>query len=189
MRLRGSVLSLPFDGIDTDQIIPAIHLTVIEPGNLGRFLFTGSAELRERLAGAPQATILVAGSDFGCGSSREHAAWALVERGFRAAIAPSFARIFLENAYNNGIVPIVLEPWACAASARSAALDIDLERNIVKTDAGEAFSFSLDPLRKTFLSGGGYLRYLHRKIPAIRAWQKARVRVQLFDAAFPDAVA
>ncbi|HEY5349696.1 MAG TPA: hypothetical protein VIJ64_08180 [Candidatus Lustribacter sp.] len=174
MRLKGRVLSLPFDGIDTDQIIPAIHLTVIEPGNLGRFLFTGRAELAQRLADAPEASIVVAGEDFGCGSSREHAAWALAERGFRAVIAPSFARIFLENAYNNGVVPIVLSPEACAACAASATLEIDVEGGAVETQDGKTFAFTLDPLRKTFLVGGGYLRYLHGKIPAIRAWQAAR---------------
>ena len=174
MRIAGAVLSLPFDGIDTDQIIPARHLTVIEPGGLGRYLFTGHPELAARLAGAPAATIVVAGSDFGCGSSREHAAWALRERGFRAVIAPSFARIFLENAYNNGIVPVALEAPDATVCAASAMLEIDLEREHVVTTRGERFAFTLDPLRKTFLSGGGYLNYLEAKIPQIRAWAAAR---------------
>jgi 3-isopropylmalate/(R)-2-methylmalate dehydratase small subunit len=174
MRISGSVLALPFEGIDTDQIIPAMHLTVIEPGGLGRHLFTGHAELAARLAAAPDASILVTGADFGCGSSREHAAWALRERGFHAVIAPSFARIFLENAYNNGLVPIVLEASAVAACAASDALEIDVENETVTTASGEGFAFTLDPLRKTFLSGGGYLQYLNAKIPAIRAWAAAR---------------
>jgi len=174
MRISGNVLALPYDGIDTDQIIPAMHLTVIEPGGLGRYLFTGHAELAARLAGAPGASIVVAGADFGCGSSREHAAWALRERGFAAVIAPSFARIFLENAYNNGIVPIVFEAEALAACAASERLDIDIENETVTTPNGERFSFTLDPLRKTFLSGGGYLQYLNARIPAIRAWAAAR---------------
>ncbi|HTV93521.1 MAG TPA: 3-isopropylmalate dehydratase small subunit [Verrucomicrobiae bacterium] len=175
MRISGKVLALPFDGIDTDQIIPAMHLTVIEPGGLGRFLFTGHAELAARLAAAPDSSILVAGADFGCGSSREHAAWALRERGFDAVIAPSFARIFLENAYNNGLVPIVLDAPGIAMCAASSTLEIDVESETVVTASGERFAFTLDPLRKSFLAGGGYLQYLNAKIPSIRAWAAARV--------------
>jgi 3-isopropylmalate/(R)-2-methylmalate dehydratase small subunit len=177
MRIEGKVMALPFDGIDTDQIIPAKHLTVIEPGGLGRYLFSGHPELAARLAGAPEASIVVAGADFGCGSSREHAVWALGERGFRAVIAPSFARIFLENAYNNGIVPIAVEARDVTACAASETLEIDVENEVVVTASGERFSFALDPLRKTFLSGGGYLNYLHAKIPAIRAWAAQRAAV------------
>jgi 3-isopropylmalate/(R)-2-methylmalate dehydratase small subunit len=174
MRISGSVLSLPFDGIDTDQVIPAMHLTVIEPSGLGTHLFTGHPELSKRLTEAPAASILVAGADFGCGSSREHAVWALLERGFRAVIAPSFARIFLENAYNNGLVPVVLAHEEVHACAYAQSLVIDVERERVTTDRGEVFAFALDPLRKTFLAGGGYLKYLHAKIPAVRAWAAAR---------------
>ncbi len=174
MRISGNALSLPFDGIDTDQIIPAIHLTVIEPGGLGPHLFTGHSTLSKLLAAAPTASILVAGADFGCGSSREHAVWALRERGFAAVIAPSFARIFLENAYNNGLVPVVLARKEVDACARSQSLAIDVERECVTTDRGEVFAFALDPLRKTFLAGGGYMKYLQAKIPAIRAWAAAR---------------
>ncbi|HTX56863.1 MAG TPA: hypothetical protein VMD47_07145 [Candidatus Acidoferrales bacterium] len=174
MRISGAVLSLPYDGIDTDQIIPARHLTVIEPGGLGRFLFTGNPELETRLSAAPHASILVAGADFGCGSSREHAAWALCERGFQAVIAPSFARIFLENAYNNGIVPVALAPEAVRECGLCVSLEIDVTEEVVHTDRGTRHAFALDPLRKTFLSNGGYLKYLDGKIPLIRAWAAAR---------------
>jgi 3-isopropylmalate/(R)-2-methylmalate dehydratase small subunit len=174
MRLAGRVLALPYDGIDTDQIIPAKHLTVIEPGNLGRFLFTGRNELAERLAERDSATIVVAGADFGCGSSREHAAWALLERGFRAVVAPSFARIFLENAYNNGLVPVALGEAEVRACAASESVEIDVVDEAVTTPDGARYAFALDPLRKTFLLGGGYLEYLHAKIPRIRAWQQER---------------
>jgi 3-isopropylmalate/(R)-2-methylmalate dehydratase small subunit len=171
MRVRGRVLSLPFDGIDTDQIIPARHLTVLEPGTLGRHLFTGHAELAKRLEAEPEATIVVAGSDFGCGSSREHAVWALAERGFRAVVAPSFARIFLENAYNNGVAPVVIPVEAVRLCAECETLEIDVEREEVLTPRGERLSFTLDPLRKTFLLGGGYLKFLQATIPAIKAWE------------------
>ena len=175
MRISGDVLALPFDGIDTDQIIPAMHLTVIEPSGLGPHLFTGHAELSNRLAEVPTASIVVAGADFGCGSSREHAAWALLERGFRAVIAPSFARIFLENAYTNGLVPVVLARSDVEACLRARSLEIDVDAESISTNGGERFVFTLDPVRKTFLEGGGYLRYLHAKIPAIRTWAAARI--------------
>lgn len=174
MRVRGDVLSLPFHGIDTDQIIPAVHLTVIEPGGLGPHLFTGHPELASRLQAADGASIVVAGSDFGCGSSREHAAWALRERGFRAVIARSFARIFLENAYNNGIVPVALSEPDVDTCAACGWIEIDVESESLVTDRGQRITFTLDPFRKTFLSGGGYLNYLHAKIPQIRAWQAAK---------------
>jgi 3-isopropylmalate/(R)-2-methylmalate dehydratase small subunit len=174
MRVAGEVLYLPFDGIDTDQIIPAVHLTVIEPGGLGRYLFGGSDALAQRLADAPCASVVVAGADFGCGSSREHAAWALAERGFRALVAPSFARIFLENAYNNGIVPVQLDADAVRVCGGAKTLDVDVDAETLTTDTGERFAFALDPLRKTFLCGGGYLNYLAAKIPKIRAWAAAR---------------
>ncbi|HTU69841.1 MAG TPA: hypothetical protein VMF11_05925 [Candidatus Baltobacteraceae bacterium] len=170
MRLKGTVLWLPFDGIDTDQIIPAIHLTVIEPDGLGPYLFTGHPELAARLEANSTASVLVTGADFGCGSSREHAAWALRERGFRAVIAPSFARIFLENAYNNGIIPVALPVEAARACGACESIEIDADNGTVETDRGERFTFRLDPLRREFLSEGGYLDYLHAKIPAIRAW-------------------
>jgi 3-isopropylmalate/(R)-2-methylmalate dehydratase small subunit len=174
MRISGMVLSLPYDGIDTDQIIPARHLTVIEPGNLGRYLFTGRAELASRLEARNDATIVVAGGDFGCGSSREHAAWALLERGFRAVVAPSFARIFLENAYNSGLVPVTLSGDDAGACAASESLEIDVVSETLTTSDGASYEFSLDPLRKSFLLGGGYLEFLQSKIPQIRAWQRSK---------------
>lgn len=171
MRVAGRVLSLPFDNIDTDQIIPAAHLTTLESTGLGRFLFTGHPDLAARLDERPGASIVVAGRDFGCGSSREHAVWALLERGFRAVIAPSFARIFSENAYTNALVPIALPPEHTRLCAASDMLDIDVESETVTTPDGNVCSFSLDPLRKTFLQSGGYLEFVHARIPQVRAHQ------------------
>jgi 3-isopropylmalate/(R)-2-methylmalate dehydratase small subunit len=181
VRVTGSVLSLPFDNIDTDQIVPAAHLTTLETTGLGQFLFTGHPDLAARLARREGACVLVAGRDFGCGSSREHAVWALLERGFRAVLAPNFARIFLENAYTNGLVPVALSEENVAICAVSETLTVDVVEQTVTVQSGECFSFPLDPLRKTFLLGGGYLEFLHSKIPAITAWRAQRAARSLVE--------
>src|SRR5688572_4862048 len=98
---------LPADDIDTDQIIPARFLTTTERTGLGAHLF---ADWSGQYLDAGDAAILVAGRNFGCGSSREHAAWALLDAGFRAVIAPSFSDIFTANALKNGLLPVALAP-------------------------------------------------------------------------------
>ena len=147
----------------------------------------GKIECRDSITEAVKRTIPISASDVlwaarmiddeGGGNDPEHAAmiiWALVQRGFRAVIAPSFSRIFLENAYNNGIVAVVLPAASVRACARHATLDVDVVGGSVALPSGERFAFELDPLRKTFLLGGGYLEYLHAKIPDVRAWHAAR---------------
>jgi 3-isopropylmalate/(R)-2-methylmalate dehydratase small subunit len=124
----------------------------------------------------PDATILVAGENFGCGSSREHAAWALRGRGIRAVVAPSFARIFLENAYNNAIVPVQIDAAELDRFAAATTARIDVEAETIAIDGAEPAGFALDPLRKAFITGGGFLPYLATKIPAIRAWEGAWAR-------------
>src|SRR5579875_2980047 len=96
--------------IDTDQIIPARFLTGISKTGLGEYLFLGMPGGKEMLEAHPDANAVVARENFGCGSSREHAVWALTDRGFKAVIAPSFGRIFEENAYANGLIPVALDP-------------------------------------------------------------------------------
>jgi 3-isopropylmalate/(R)-2-methylmalate dehydratase small subunit len=173
MRVSGTILALPFADIDTDQIIPAHHLSVLEPGELGRHLFDGHPVLLERLARADGASIAVAYENFACGSSREHAAWALRERGIEAVIAPSFSRIFLENAYNNGLVPVELPRAGVERCMAATHATIDVEAQTVT--AGDAtMHFELDAERKPFLLGGGYLAFLAAKIPAIREWERCR---------------
>lgn len=173
MRIAGSILALPFANIDTDQIIPAQHLSVLEPGRLGQYLFDGHPALLEILARTPAASIVVACENFGCGSSREHAVWALQERGIRAVIAPSFSRLFEENAYTNGLVPVTL-PLAdverCLEETE-ATIDVHAQTLLLR---GTPIEFALDPERKPFLLGGGYLKFLAAKIPAIRAWDRSR---------------
>jgi 3-isopropylmalate/(R)-2-methylmalate dehydratase small subunit len=130
---------------------------------------TGGVELLEKHAGA---TIVVARENFGCGSSREHAAWSLADRGFRAVVAPSFARIFFENAYNNGIAPVIVDAGEIDGLLRSERLSIDLENETLTRDDGVKLAFTLDPLRKQFLLSGGYMAFLASKVQAVRAWER-----------------
>ena len=174
MIVEGSVLAIPRANIDTDQIIPAHYLTRIDAEGMGEHLFEGLPDGPALLAAHPGAVVLVTGDNFGCGSSREHAAWALRDRGIAAVIAPSFARIFHENAYNNGIVPIVLPQATVDAlmQAKRIAIDVPLEQ--LSADGAPPIAFTLDPLRKHFVLGGGFLPFLAAKIDAVRAWEAAR---------------
>jgi 3-isopropylmalate/(R)-2-methylmalate dehydratase small subunit len=171
MIVQGNVLPLDRANVDTDQIIPAHHLTGIESTGLGKHLFTGMTGGAEMLAEYADASIVVARENFGCGSSREHAAWSLADRGFRAVVAPSFARIFFENAYNNGIAPVVVAHEEIDALLRSKSVHIHLEEEILTRDDGGKVPFTLDPLRKQFLLSGGYMAFLASKIAAVRAWE------------------
>ena len=174
MIVAGTILPLDRANVDTDQIIPAHYLTGIETTGLGKHLFSGMTGGAELLARHSEASILVARENFGCGSSREHAAWSLADRGFRAVVAPSFARIFYENAYNNGIAPVIVDGGEIDALLRSNFASIDLEREVLTRDDGGEVRFSLDPLRKGFLLSGGYMAFLASKIDAVRAWEAAR---------------
>jgi 3-isopropylmalate/(R)-2-methylmalate dehydratase small subunit len=170
MIIEGPVLAIGRANIDTDQIIPAHRLTGIDKRGLAEHLFSGLPSGRELLAANPSATILVTGENFGCGSSREHAVWALQDRGFQAAIAPSFARIFHENAYNSGFAPIVVatEHIGLLLGARHIAIDVAAET--ILADGTERVAFQLDPLRKRFLLEGGFLAFLNGKVDNVRTW-------------------
>jgi 3-isopropylmalate/(R)-2-methylmalate dehydratase small subunit len=174
MIVEGTVLPISRANIDTDQIIPAHYLTRIDAEGMGEHLFEGMPDGPALLARHAGASIVVAGENFGCGSSREHAAWALRDRGFHAVIAPSFARIFHENAYNNGVVPVVLPQETVDALLGAQRIAIDVNGETLRADGGEPIPFTLDPLRKQFVLGGGFLKYLNAKIPAVRAWEAAR---------------
>jgi len=173
--VEGGVLPVDRANIDTDQIIPAHYLTGIETTGLGKHLFSGMTGGPELVASHPGASIVVTRENFGCGSSREHAAWSLADRGFRAVVAPSFARIFFENAYNNGIAPVVVDAGAIDALLTAPHLRIDLEAQTLEAPGGARLQFELDPLRKQFLFSGGYLAFLAGERPAVRSWERARV--------------
>lgn len=165
MVIEGDVLALDRANIDTDQITPGRFLIGLDATGLGAIAFAGVPDAHDMLAAHPDAPIVVARENFGCGSSREHAVWALLDRGVRAVVAPSFARIFEENAYNNGLVPVVVPPEAIDALLRRARLRIDVDAQTV-----DGMPFALDPLRKAYLAGGGFLPFLEARIERVRAW-------------------
>jgi 3-isopropylmalate/(R)-2-methylmalate dehydratase small subunit len=165
---RGLVATLDRVNVDTDQIIPAQFLKRIERTGFGQFLFydwrlkdgapNADFELNQpRFAGA---SILVAGANFGCGSSREHAPWALLDYGFRSLIAPSFADIFYNNCFKNGMLPIRLaenqvdEIFRRANAEPGYELTVDLERQWITDDSGLRFTFEVDPFRRECLLKG-----------------------------------
>ncbi|NNV05526.1 3-isopropylmalate dehydratase small subunit [Geobacillus sp. C56-T2] len=165
---RGKLAGIDRANIDTDQIIPKQFLKRIERTGFGQFLFYDWRYLSD---GTPNpafelnrpenagATILVAGENFGCGSSREHAPWALQDYGFRVIIAPSFADIFYNNCLKNGLLPIRLAPedvrYLLKQSERADyELTVSLEEQRVVDDEGFARSFAIDPYRKQLLLKG-----------------------------------
>ena len=178
MIVKGGVLAIPQANIDTDQMYPGKYLALITRQGLGKMLFEGLSGGREMLAAHPGAAILVTRDNVGCGSSREHAVWALADWGFRAVIAPSFARIFHENCYTNGVVPIVVEdPAAFEECLNAAELEIDVEEQVVRKNGRELARFALDPLRKEFLLRGGFLDYLATKVTRVQEWVERRKSV------------
>ncbi|GAC1591840.1 MAG: 3-isopropylmalate dehydratase small subunit [Candidatus Velthaea sp.] len=173
MIVEGKILAIPHANIDTDQIIPARFLTTIDTNGMGEHCMSGMPDGAAHLARVPDASILVTGENFGCGSSREHAAWALVGRGFRVVIAPSFARIFSENAYNNGLVPVTIPANKLPNCIEARSARVDVTNETLTLDSGETIAFTLDALRKEFVMNGGFLPYMAAKIPQIRAWESA----------------
>ena len=160
---------LPYANIDTDKIIPARFLKTIKRTGLGTNLFDalrfnqdGSEKPDFVLNRQPyrQAKILIAHDNFGCGSSREHAPWALLDFGIRCVIAPSFADIFHNNCFKNGILPIRLPRAVCdqlmddSLLGENARLTVDLERTVVIRPNGEEIAFTVDPLRRHLLLEG-----------------------------------
>jgi 3-isopropylmalate/(R)-2-methylmalate dehydratase small subunit len=167
--LTGVAAPLPKANVDTDQIIPARFLKTIARTGLGKNLFAnfryredGSENPDFVLNQAPyrQAEILIAFENFGCGSSREHAPWALLDFGIRCVIAPDFADIFHNNSFKNGILPVKLPREVCAALMEdaklggNARLTVDLERQVVVRPNGEEIPFEVDAFRKHCLLNG-----------------------------------
>jgi 3-isopropylmalate/(R)-2-methylmalate dehydratase small subunit len=158
--IEGRAIPFGRKNIDTDLIIPARWLKTVTREGLGRGAFEALREDpdnvfdRPEFAGAP---IIVAGDNFGCGSSREHAAWALLDMGIKAVIAPSFSDIFSGNAFKNGILTVVLPQEQVDRLLEVAATDpisIDLDNQTVTTPFQDRFIFEIDPFRKHCLLGG-----------------------------------
>jgi 3-isopropylmalate/(R)-2-methylmalate dehydratase small subunit len=144
--IEGAVTDLPRDDIDTDQIIPARYMKRVERTGFGEFCFH---EWRAQGLELPPNPILVAGENFGCGSSREHAPWALDDYGFKAIVAPSFADIFRSNCTKNGLLPIVLPAEQARAIATRGRARIDLAAQTI-----DEFAFDIDPEIKHRLLNG-----------------------------------
>ena len=149
--IAGAVSDLDRANVDTDQIIPKQFLKRIERSGFGEFLFFDWA--KEPGWNLPPNPILTAGRNFGCGSSREHAPWALEDYGFRAIVAPSFGDIFYMNSTKIGLLPVVLEEADVRALAAAGEGEIDLEAQVVRF-AGRAVPFDIDPEIRHRLRGG-----------------------------------
>jgi 3-isopropylmalate/(R)-2-methylmalate dehydratase small subunit len=188
-RFEGPAVALPRDNVDTDQIIPARFLKTTTRTGLGAHLFT---DWRFDANGAPRpefilngsaaagAKVLVAGWNFGCGSSREHAPWALVDFGFRAVVAASFADIFKQNALKNGLLPIALPaevhgPLLAAVEAQPGLIvGVDLVEQAVTLPGGTA-RFEIDPFaRECLVAGVDEIGYVLRQEAAIAGFEAAR---------------
>ncbi len=168
-KLSGIAAPMPLINIDTDMIIPKVFLKTIKRSGLGvnlfdemRYLDDGS-ENPDFVLNKPQyreAEILVAGDNFGCGSSREHAPWAIKDFGIRCVISTSYADIFFNNCFKNGILPIVLPQAQVdvlmkdAEKGSNARIEVDLEAQTVTTSDGETFSFEVDTFKKHCLLNG-----------------------------------
>ncbi len=184
--IRSRTVVLPRENVDTDQIIPARFLKVTDKKGLGKALFSdwrygeGGAPRPDFVLNRPEAQgchVLVAGDNFGCGSSREHAPWALVDYGIRAVVSTRIADIFRSNCLKNGLVPVVLDPQSHARllAAPGAEVTIDLERCTISLPGGGAASFPIDAFaRYCLMNGVDELGYLLSQEAAIAAFEGTR---------------
>jgi len=181
--IKSRCVVLPHDDVDTDQIIPARFLSGVDRTGLGENLFFALRQQPDCRLNAPElraAEILIAGRNFGCGSSREHAVWALTEWGFRVVIAPSFGDIFRANALKNGLLIVELSELAVASirdslSDRFEDVSVDLKSCRVTTSIGGQHEFQVDSFaRKCLLEGISELDYLLAQIPKVEAFERAR---------------
>lgn len=187
--LKSRFVAIPMNDIDTDQIIPARFLKVTNKTGLGDSLFCdwrynadGSPKM-DFILNQPQAQgveILVAGDNFGCGSSREHAPWALTGFGFRAVVSTSFADIFRNNSLKNGLLPVIVDAatleklFASANGQESAELTIDLASQTLALPDGATVEFPIDDFNKTcLLEGIDQLGYLLKHQEAVKTYEAA----------------
>lgn len=213
VKVKGLVAPLDRANVDTDQIIPKQFLKSIKRAGFGPNLFDEWRYLdkgepgqdcsnrplnQEFVLNLPRykgASVLLARRNFGCGSSREHAPWALLDFGFRTVIAPSFADIFFNNCFQNGILPIVLPEevidalFAAVHSTEGYTLDIDLEAQVVTTPTGEQHAFAVNDFRKyCLLNGLDDIGLTLKDADAIRAYERTTraARPWMFDVINPE---
>jgi 3-isopropylmalate/(R)-2-methylmalate dehydratase small subunit len=193
-RLDGVAAPLNIVNIDTDMIIPKQFLKTIKRTGLGKSLFyemrytQAGVEVPEFVLNKPayrKAQILVAGDNFGCGSSREHAPWALLDFGIRCVISTSFADIFYNNCFKNGILPIVVSPEDLkklmddADRGSNATLSIDLPNQEIKGPDGGTVKFNIDPFRKHCLMNGlDDIGLSLEKVSSIDSFEKKQATAQ-----------
>lgn len=193
--IQGSIVSIPVNDIDTDQIIPARFLKVTDKAGLGkaafcdwRYLEDGETPNPDFILNNPDyngASVLVAGDNFGCGSSREHAPWALLGAGFQAVVSTDFADIFRNNALKNGLLPVVVDAdtqqqlFSLADEDPSTTVSVDVEAQTLTLPDGRAVRFPLDGFSKYCLLNGvdqlGYLLALDEEVQAFEARNRQRV--------------
>ncbi len=188
MKISSKAFPLPIDNIDTDQIIPAEFLKQVDKAGYGKNLFYNWRYLEDYAPnpdfimnepGRVGSEILIAGNNFGCGSSREHAAWAIADYGIKAVISTQFADIFKGNAYNNGVLPIVLEEGKVkelievTTALPDTIIDIDLETQTISCDTlGLDEVFEIHPFKKQcLLEGVDETEYLIKLRPEILAFE------------------
>ena len=184
--LVSRTVALPIENVDTDQIIPARFLKTTSKSGLGEKLFS---DWRYDAAGQPKADfvlnrpeaqgagVLVAGDNFGCGSSREHAPWALYDYGFRAVVSTSIADIFRNNALKNGLLPIVVDAafHKAALEAAGTAVTVSLENQTITLGDGKQAKFPVDPFaRYCLLNGIDELQFLLSQEPSIAKFEASR---------------
>lgn len=193
-QFSGRIVALPVNDIDTDQIIPARYLKVTDKAGLGAALFS---DWRYNADGSPKsdfilnqpqhqgASILIGGNNFGCGSSREHAPWALVGAGFKAVVSTYFADIFRNNSLKNGLLPIIVDEQthqqliSMAQEDAATEVTIDLESQTLRLPDGRGVQFPIDGFSKHCLLNGvdqlGYLLGLDAEVTQYEAANPARV--------------
>jgi 3-isopropylmalate/(R)-2-methylmalate dehydratase small subunit len=188
--VKSTVIPLTIDNVDTDQIIPARFLKATDKNGFGDLLF---ADWRYNADGTPKAdfplndprhrgaAVLLAGDNFGCGSSREHAPWALTAFGLRAIISTSFADIFQSNAMKNGLLPVIVSAEAHRdlvtelQAAPDGEVTIELERQELRTPSGKTHSFPIDAFSKyCLLNGVDELEYLRRFTDNVELYEKSQ---------------
>jgi 3-isopropylmalate/(R)-2-methylmalate dehydratase small subunit len=190
-QFTSKVVPLPAENVDTDQVVPARYLKITDKADLANALFRdwrfeddGSLKDPPFVLDRPEMAgrqILLVGDNFGTGSSREHAPWALTAWGIRAVFSTSFADIFRNNALKNGVLPIVVDPathaalFALVEANPDAQLTVDLAEQGVLLPDGSTLDFDVDPFAKRMLlAGTDEIGYVVAKLPEIEAWEAAR---------------
>ena len=184
--ITGTAIPWGQSNVDTDVIIPARWLKTISRDGLGKGAFETVRAEPDNIFDAPEnagAPILIAGDNFGCGSSREHAAWAILDLGIRAVIAPSFSDIFSGNAFKNGLLSVVLPQEVIdrlmVVAGEGQPVTVDLENQVVTTPYQDRFAFEIDPFRKMCLMQGlDEVGLTLAEDSAIAGYEAARVKAE-----------